>query len=165
MPEINPDQMGGTMRLGERVTLLKEYDGVPHTIATTVYGDVAEVEERHRHRYEVNPNLVPQMEAKGLMFTGVDERGQRMEIIELRESDHPFYLGTQYHPEFKTVVGKPSPPFYGFILAASGQYKGHGQPIKPTEEFRNLLQSPAMAKAKKRGSSSASSSPSKRSRH
>ena len=75
-----------------------------------------------------------------------------MEIIELREADHPFYLGTQYHPEFKTVVGKPSPPFYGFVLAASGQYKGHGKPIKSTEEFRDLLQSPAAANEKKRAS-------------
>ena len=63
------------MRLGERVTLLKEYDGVAHTIATTVYGDVSEVEERHRHRYEVNPDIVPQMEEQGLMFTGVDDGG------------------------------------------------------------------------------------------
>merc|ERR1712072_759453 len=92
------------------------------------------------------------------MFTGVDDRGQRMEIIELRESDHPFYFGTQYHPEFKTVVGKPSPPFFGFILAASGQYKGHGKPIKSTEEFRDLLQSPAAANAKKRANAQATSS-------
>ena len=85
------------------------------------------------------------MEEKGLLFTGVDDRNQRMEIIELRESDHPFYLGVQYHPEFKTVVGKPSPPFYGFVLAASGQFEGVGKPLKSTEQFRNLLQSPHAA--------------------
>jgi CTP synthase len=164
MPEINPDQMGGTMRLGERTTLLKEYDGYPNTLATTVYGNVTEVDERHRHRYEVNPDLVPAMEEKGLLFTGVDDRNQRMEIIELRESDHPFYLGVQYHPEFKTVVGKPSPPFYGFVLAASGQFEGVGKPLKSTEQFRNLLQSPhaadSAAGASGKRLASASASPS-----
>jgi CTP synthase len=142
MPEINPDQMGGTMRLGERATVLKDYEGYPNTIATTLYGNVGEVDERHRHRYEVNPEYVPLMEQNGLMFTGVDDRNQRMEIIELREKDHPFYLGCQYHPEFKTVVGKPSPPFYGFILASSGQYKGVGKPLPSNDQFRDLLASP-----------------------
>lgn len=76
MPEVNPDQMGGTMRLGERATVLKEYDGYPDTLATTLYGNVHEVDERHRHRYEVNIEHVPLMEEKGLMFTGVDDRGK-----------------------------------------------------------------------------------------
>ena len=76
MPEVNPDQMGGTMRLGERATVLKDYDGYPDTLATTLYGNVNEVDERHRHRYEVNIEHVPLMEEKGLMFTGVDDRGK-----------------------------------------------------------------------------------------
>ena len=147
------------MRLGERSTILKEYEGYPHTLATTLYGNVGEVDERHRHRYEVNPETVPLMEEKGLMFTGVDDRNQRMEIIELREQDHPFYLGCQYHPEFKTVVGKPSPPFYGFILASSGQFKGVGKPLPSNDQFRDLLASPAAkSAAAKRNASSMSSS-------
>jgi CTP synthase len=169
MPEINPDQMGGTMRLGERSTILKEYDGYPHTLASTLYGNVDAVNERHRHRYEVNPEFVPLLEEKGLMFTGVDDRNQRMEIIELKEQDHPFYLGCQYHPEFKTVVGKPSPPFYGFILASTGQFKGIGKPLPTTDRFHNLLGIPAAKSVStKRGtpsSSSSSSSSSKRVRH
>jgi CTP synthase len=161
--------MGGTMRLGERSTILKEYDGYPHTLASTLYGNVDAVNERHRHRYEVNPEFVPLLEEKGLMFTGVDDRNQRMEIIELKEQDHPFYLGCQYHPEFKTVVGKPSPPFYGFILASAGQFKGIGKPLPTTDRFHNLLGIPAAKSVStKRGtpsSSSSSSSSSKRVRH
>lgn len=81
-----------------------------------------------------------------------------MEIIELREQDHPFYLGCQYHPEFKTVVGKPSPPFYGFILASSGQFKGVGQPLPSNDSFRDLLTSPAAKMMASKRTSSASSS-------
>lgn len=159
MPEINPNQMGGTMRLGERPTVLKDYEGYPSTLATTLYGNVTQVDERHRHRYEVNPERVPLMEEKGMLFTGVDDRNQRMEIIELKEEDHPFYLGCQYHPEFKTVVGKPSPPFYGFILASSGQFQGVGKPLPSTDRFRDLLTSPAAKNmGSKRDSSSSSSS-------
>ena len=84
--------------------------------------------------------------------------GQRMEIIELREKDHPFYLGCQYHPEFKTVVGKPSPPFYGFILASSGQFKGVGKPLPSNDSFRDLLTSPAAKMMASKRTSSASSS-------
>ena len=69
--------------------------------------------------WQVNPELVPQIEKAGLNFTGQDETGQRMEITELPE--HPFYIGVQYHPEYKSRPGRPSPPFMGLILAASGQ--------------------------------------------
>ena len=81
-----------------------------------------------------------------------------MEIIELREKDHPFYLGCQYHPEFKTVVGKPSPPFYGFILASSGQYKGVGKPLPSNDQFRDLLASPKAITKRNAESSALSSS-------
>ena len=77
------------------------------------------MDERHRHRYEVNPNLVPDLEEKGLRFVGKDESGQRMEIVELK--GHPYFVAGQFHPEFKSRPGKPSPLFLGLILASSGQ--------------------------------------------
>ena len=67
------------------------------------------IDERHRHRYEVNPAYVQQFEAAGLKFVGRDETGERMEIIEL--VDHPFFVAAQFHPEFKSRPFKPSPLF------------------------------------------------------
>jgi len=115
MPEIVRGQMGGTMRLGSRSTLVKSRD----TLTSRIYGHVSKIDERHRHRYEVNPKLVPAMEDKGLVFAGHDETKERMEIVELPEAAHRYYYGTQYHPEFKSRPGVPSPPFYGLVLAAS----------------------------------------------
>ena len=70
-------------------------------------------------RYEVSPAVVKDLEAAGLRFVGHDDTRTRMEIVELPESVHRFYVGTQFHPEFKSRPGSPSPPFHGLILAAS----------------------------------------------
>ena len=83
-----------------------------------MYGGGDSVDERHRHRYEVNPDIIADIEAGGLNFVGKDETGQRCEIFELES--HPYYVGVQYHPEFKSRPGKPSPPFLGLLMAASG---------------------------------------------
>ncbi|KAF4730491.1 hypothetical protein FOZ62_022678 [Perkinsus olseni] len=115
MPEVSTTAMGGTMRLGSRVTIIKD----PDSLAYKLYGGQPVVYERHRHRYEVNPQLVPQLEAAGMRFVGIDERGQRMEIAEIPSLD--FFLCTQFHPEFKSRPMRPSPPFLGFVLAASGK--------------------------------------------
>lgn len=77
--------------------------------------------ERHRHRYEVNPDKVKDLEKAGLRFVGKDDTATRMEIVELSRDVHPFFLGTQYHPEFQSRPLKPSPPFYGLILASCGK--------------------------------------------
>jgi hypothetical protein len=77
--------------------------------------------ERHRHRYEVNPDYVPALTSAGLIFSGTDDRSQRMESVELDRAAHPFFFACQYHPEFQSHPGAPSPPFHGFVLAASGQ--------------------------------------------
>ena len=82
-----------------------------------LYGQGEAVDERHRHRYEVNPDLIKRIEEAGLVFVGKDESGQRCEIFELE--GHPFYVGVQFHPEFKSRPGKPSPPFLGLLQAAS----------------------------------------------
>nr|GMD94844.1 CTP synthase-like isoform X1 [Ipomoea batatas] len=110
--------MGGTMRLGSRRT----YFQVADCISAKLYGNKDFVDERHRHRYEVNPEMVEQLEAAGLCFTGKDESGRRMEIFEL--SNHSYFVGVQFHPEFKSRPGKPSALFIGLIAAASGQLNG-----------------------------------------
>ena len=115
MPEISKTHLGGTMRLGSRPTIFQ----VDDCVTKRLYGGHDEVHERHRHRYEINPDLVEQIEAAGLKFVGKDDSGQRCEIFEL--DGHPYYVGVQYHPEFKSRPGRPSPPFLGLLLASSGQ--------------------------------------------
>ena len=84
-----------------------------------LYGNASKITERHRHRYEVNPEYVPTIEEAGLVFCARDETGQRMEIAELPEEEHPYYVGTQFHPEFKSRPLVPSPPFIGLIRKAN----------------------------------------------
>lgn len=114
MPEVDKTRMGGTMRLGVRKTVIKDDD----CLAAWLYGE-HEIYERHRHRYEVNPEVVGKLEKDGrVRFVGMDTSGTRMEILE--GQDHPFFLGTQFHPEFKSRPGRPSPPFVGLVMAAAG---------------------------------------------
>ncbi|GAV64879.1 GATase domain-containing protein/CTP_synth_N domain-containing protein [Cephalotus follicularis] len=115
MPEGSKTHMGGTMRLGSRRTYFKVTD----CKSAMLYGNVSFVDERHRHRYEVNPQMISQLENAGLSFVGRDESGWRMEVVEL--TSHPYFVGVQYHPEFKSRPGKPSALFLGLIAAACGQ--------------------------------------------
>jgi CTP synthase len=104
--------MGGTMRLGLYPAHLKA-----GSIVARLYG--AEViRERHRHRYEVNNNYREQLEKSGLVFSGLSPDNHLVEFVELPESVHPFYVGTQAHPEFKSRPTKPHPLFAGLIGAA-----------------------------------------------
>jgi len=104
---------GGSMRLGEYKAVLSA-----GTIARASYGK-AEVSERHRHRYEVSNAYVAELKAKGLIFSGKSPDGQLMEIAELPKSVHPFFLGTQYHPEFLARPLSPHPLFTAFIKACT----------------------------------------------
>ena len=113
MPEISKTHLGGTMRLGSRPTLWQ----TEGSTIRALYGEGDAVHERHRHRYEVNPDLIERIESAGLVFVGKDESGQRCEIFELE--GHPYYVGVQFHPEFKSRPGRPSPPFLGLLQAAS----------------------------------------------
>lgn len=106
------DKLGGTMRLGDIEVTVK--DG---TIARKLYGK-EKIYERHRHRYEVNPEFISEFEKHGLVFSGYSDGGRRMEIIEYPKNR--FFLGTQFHPEFKSRPYSPSPPFVGFVKAAFG---------------------------------------------
>ena len=102
------DDMGGTMRLGAHTTEIEE-----GTVAHRIYEDTT-CTERHRHRYEVNPEYIDDLEAAGLAFSG--KSGRRMELLEL--PDHPYFLGTQFHPEFRSRPGRASPPFVGLLDTA-----------------------------------------------
>jgi CTP synthase len=104
------DQMGGTMRLGSYACDLKK--GSKSALA---YGKT-KIQERHRHRYEFNNDYLEQIESKGMMATGKNPKTGLVEIIELK--NHPWFVGVQFHPEYKSTVLKPQPLFVEFIQAA-----------------------------------------------
>jgi len=106
------NKYGGTMRLGAYPAYLKK-----GTMARAAYKKEL-VEERHRHRYEINPTYVKRLEAAGLVFSGTSPDGVLMEIAELPRSAHPFMLGTQFHPEFQARPLSPHPLFTEFLRAA-----------------------------------------------
>jgi CTP synthase len=109
---ISEGKYGGTMRLGTYPARLAE-----GSIAREAYGtDVAE--ERHRHRYEINPEFIPQLVGKGLVFSGASPDGVLMEIAELPKSVHPFMLGCQFHPELQARPLDPHPLFTAFLKAS-----------------------------------------------
>lgn len=117
MPEHNSGQMGGTMRLGKRHTQFTD----DNSIIKQLYGNKDTIEERHRHRYEINPKYITTLEEAGLKFVGHDGENIRMEIAELE--GHSYYVATQFHPEYLSRPLKPSPPFLGLILASVGKLK------------------------------------------
>lgn len=88
------------------------------TATETPASDGLIIQERHRHRYEVNPDWIDNLTQHGLSFVGKGDSGRRMEIMELKE--HPWYVGVQYHPEYLSRVLRPSKPYLGFVAAASG---------------------------------------------
>lgn len=109
---IAENRYGGTMRLGSYPAHLEE-----GTIARAAYGTDT-VEERHRHRYEVNPEYIEQLTKEGLVFSGKSPDGVLMEIAELPKKAHPFYLGCQFHPELQARPLSPHPLFTKFLDAA-----------------------------------------------
>ncbi|PBK87838.1 CTP synthase [Armillaria gallica] len=119
MPEISTTHMGGTMRLGLRPTVF-EPGTETWSKMRKLYGGSGKIWERHRHRYEVNPEWVDKLASSGLVFSGKDEKGERMQICEL--PDHPYFVGLQAHPEFCSRPLNPSPPFLGFVAASSGRH-------------------------------------------
>jgi len=102
--------LGATMRLGAWPCALR-----PDSRAAEAYG-VERISERHRHRYEVNNHYRAQLEARGLLPSGISPDGKLVEIVELR--DHPWFLGCQFHPEFKSQPVAPHPLFRAFLGAA-----------------------------------------------
>lgn len=88
-----------------------------------LYGKKQEIEERHRHRYEVNPKYIEQLEKGGCKFVGVDVEAERMEVLELES--HPYFVAVQYHPEYLSRPMSPSPPFLGLVLASKNKLKSY----------------------------------------
>jgi CTP synthase len=105
------EDMGGTQRLGSYPCVVRE-----GTKAFEAYGERL-VQERHRHRLEVNPELLPKLEAEGLVASGTSPDGRLVEIIEL--PDHPWFVAGQFHPEFKSRPVRPHPLFRDFVGAAA----------------------------------------------
>ncbi|MFH1126026.1 MAG: CTP synthase (glutamine hydrolyzing) [Candidatus Altiarchaeota archaeon] len=103
------DSKGGTMRLGAQPCKIK-----PNTLAYNLYKS-NEVSERHRHRWEVNPKYVRILEDNGLVFSGIHPEKNLMEILELPE--HPYFIASQFHPEFRSRLEKPAPLFAGLVHA------------------------------------------------
>ena len=104
-------QKGGTMRLGAwDCTLL------PNTLASTVYGNASKISERHRHRFEFNNDYKEDLEAKGMVASGINTETGLVEIVEI--PSHPWFVGVQYHPEYKSTVANPHPLFVHFVKAA-----------------------------------------------
>ncbi len=111
MPEQNGLlEKGGTMRLGAHEITVDE-----GTMAHSLYGK-GKIWERHRHRYEVNPEYISEITSKGLRFSGKSDENRRMEILEVPSSK--FHFATQFHPEFKSRPARASPPYFGLIKAA-----------------------------------------------
>jgi len=115
--------MGGTMRLGLWPTAL-----VKGSQAATAYGEEPAT-ERHRHRYEVNNAYRPQLEAAGLVFSGTSPDGSLVEIAELPAATHPFFVGTQAHPEFRSRPTRAHPLFRAFVAAAVANAEGRMLPL------------------------------------
>jgi CTP synthase len=133
MLELSRTHMGGTMRLGLRPTVFQP--GSDACTLRQLYGGAGTIWERHRHRYEVAPALVPALEQSGLRFPGRDEKGERMQVLDVPGAPprfapcahaltpgtgHPFFVGLQAHPEFCSRPLNPSPAFLGLVAAACG---------------------------------------------
>jgi CTP synthase len=149
MPDVDQVNLGGTMRLGLHACHVKR-----GSLAHTLYGldnkqqqtnadekekkkDVSVIEERHRHRFEVNPLYTKQLTELGLVFSGHDSSAKRMEIIELARKTHPFFVASQFHPEFLSRPLKPAPLFVGFVRAALVQQQQQQQQEQQKKEKKD----------------------------
>jgi CTP synthase len=128
--------MGGTMRLGAYPAVLK-----PGSLVAEAYG-AGEASERHRHRYEVNNAYRDRLERAGMVFSGTSPDGRLVEFGELPRDVHPFYVGTQAHPELKSRPTRPHPLFRAFIRAAVDYSEAARLPVElPEDEPAGALQS------------------------
>lgn len=126
--DLMPDQhnvthKGGTMRLGKYPCVLKA-----DSIAAKIYGQT-EISERHRHRYEVNNDLREKLAKAGIVFSGLSPDERLVEMIELKETDHPYFVACQFHPELKSRPDQPHPLFVGLVeaMVKEAARKGKGE--------------------------------------
>ena len=151
--DLMPEQrsvtdLGGTMRLGVYPCRL-----APGTIASRAYG-VAQIDERHRHRFELNNDYREALQAAGVVFSGISPDNRLVEIAE--RADHPFMVGTQFHPEFLSRPNRPHPLFRDFISAARRVVRAGMQPPLPLEEGGDSAEARELVQAR-RGRSEAES--------
>jgi CTP synthase len=116
--DILPEQkkiegLGGNMRLGGKDIILK-----PNTLVSRLFNNSTQIRLRFRHRYEVDPKYIDRLEQAGLIFSGKAPNHPIMQVLELPQEVHPFFLGTQAHPELTSRPLRPQPMFMGFIQAA-----------------------------------------------
>lgn len=121
--------MGGTMRLGSYPAKLR-----PGTIVAEAYGE-QEIAERHRHRYEVNNAYRDQLSKAGVVFAGTSPDDRLVEFLELQRDEHPFFVGTQAHPEFKSRPTRPHPLFAAFVRAALDYRAEERLPVELSDDF------------------------------
>jgi CTP synthase len=136
--DILPEQkqiegLGGNMRLGGRDVQIK-----PGTLASRLFNGAPEVRMRFRHRYEVDPRYVQQLEAGGMIFSGKAPDYPIMQVMELPTSMHPYFIGTQAHPEFLSRPLRPQPMFFGLVQAALARAKAMApasadRPLRPSQ--------------------------------
>ena len=110
---IDVDELGGTMRLGAYDCDLKQ-----DSLAREIYGGAEQISERHRHRFEFNPEFLEILENNGLVFSGISPNRKFVEMIELPKETHPFFVACQFHPEYKSKPLKAHPMFVSFVKAA-----------------------------------------------
>ncbi|HEX9942966.1 MAG TPA: CTP synthase [Thermoanaerobaculia bacterium] len=141
---LGVEELGGTMRLGAYPCRLKE-----GTLARRIYG-VAEISERHRHRYEVNQKYLQTLIEHGLVVSGLSPDGKFVEMVEL--TDHPWFLGCQFHPEYKSKPTDPHPLFVSYIGAALAekQRRERGETAEVATAPRVLSEGPAVTVAPER---------------
>jgi CTP synthase len=116
--------LGGTMRLGAQSS-----DVRPGTLAHRIYGPV--VTERHRHRYEANEHYLERLQQAGLVISALTQREKLTEMVELPQERHPWFVGVQFHPEFKSTPWGSHPLFDSFVAAALEQRRRRGGPVAP----------------------------------
>jgi CTP synthase len=116
--------LGGTMRLGAQSS-----DVMPGTLAHEIYGDV--VNERHRHRYEANVNYLDKLREAGLVISALTQREKLTEIVELPRTVHPWFMGVQFHPEFKSTPWEGHPLFRSYIQAALAHQAARNEQPQP----------------------------------
>jgi CTP synthase len=137
---VGVEEMGGTMRLGAWECRLAE-----GSLAREVYGGRDEISERHRHRYEFNPEFREQLEQAGLVFSGISVDGRFVEMVELAREAHPWFLGCQFHPEYKSKPLAPHPLFASFVGAAYRNRMRDENAMESSAEAE--VETPAQARA------------------
>jgi CTP synthase len=123
---LGVEEMGGTMRLGAYPCRLQE-----GSLARRIYNNAPEISERHRHRYEVNQKYLGTLKEHGLTISGLSPDGKFVEMVEL--TDHPWFLGCQFHPEYKSKPTEPHPLFVSYIAAALAEQQRRGREREAVE--------------------------------